>query len=78
MLDEGAGDNGSAPLIRNELLTFVSQKFNYMPTITLYNCVYNFMTRRRSTWQICSYTSAVPTAVIRRSGIDAGRGTRLK
>ena len=32
VLDEGAGDNGSVPLIRNELLTFVSQKLNYMPT----------------------------------------------
>ena len=32
MLDDGAGDNGSVPLIRNELLTFVSQKLNYMPT----------------------------------------------
>ena len=32
VLDGSAGDNGSVPLIRNELLTFVSQKLNYMPT----------------------------------------------
>ena len=32
VLDESAGDNDSTPLIRNELLTFVSQKLNYMPT----------------------------------------------
>ena len=42
VLDEGAGDNGSAPLIRNELLTFVSQKLNYMPTDSIVQLCVHF------------------------------------
>ena len=30
--DGNAGDNGNAQLVRNELLSFVTQKLNYMPT----------------------------------------------
>ena len=32
VLDGSAGDDGSAPLVRNERLTMVTQKLNDMPT----------------------------------------------
>ena len=78
--DGNAGDNGNAPLVCNDLLSFVAQKFNYMPTDSIVQLCVQFYGEEAidAANLLVGYTSAVPTAMTRPSGIDAGRARRRR